>query len=108
MKQIIDIDDEEYNECIERNEWDTLSLGVKLIKAVQNGTPLLEELENIKEEIQSIIALADSRGEDTKLAYQCQIVINERISELKENNTQKEPDDFHEYWDEIAISELKG
>lgn len=44
---------------------------------------LIEELEKIKQEIQSIIALADSRGEDSKLAYQCQIVINERISELK-------------------------
>ena len=43
----------------------------------------IEELEKIKQEIQSIIALADSRGEGTKLAYQCQIVINERISELK-------------------------
>lgn len=44
---------------------------------------IIEELEKIKQEIQSIIALADSRGEDSKLAYQCQIVINERISELK-------------------------
>ncbi len=47
---------------------------------------IVEELEKIKQEIQSIIALADSRGEDSKLAYQCQIVINERISELKGEN----------------------
>ena len=45
---------------------------------------IIEELEKTRKEIQSIIALADSREEDTKLAYQCQIVINERISELKE------------------------
>lgn len=44
---------------------------------------VIEELEKIKQEIQSIIALADSRGEDSKLAYQCQTVINERISKLK-------------------------
>ena len=44
---------------------------------------IVKELEKIKAEIQSIIALADSRGEDSKLAYQCLIVINERISELK-------------------------
>lgn len=44
---------------------------------------IVKELEKIKAEIQSIIALADSRGEDSKLAYQCQIVINERISEMK-------------------------
>ena len=46
MKLIINIDEKEYNECIERNEWDTLSLGVKLIQAVQNGIPLEEEPEN--------------------------------------------------------------
>ena len=44
---------------------------------------LIEELEKINAEIQSIIDLADSRGEDSKLAYQCRSVINERISELK-------------------------
>ena len=82
---------------------------VMLWKEIKQGISFEEELEKIKQEIQSIIALADSRGEDTKLAYQCQTVITERISELKENNTQKsEPDDFHKYWDEMAISELKG
>lgn len=53
------------------------------IKALENQKTIIEELEKIKAESQSIIDLADSRGEDSKLAYQCQIVINERISELK-------------------------
>lgn len=52
----------------------------------ESKQPIIEELEKIKTEIQNITALADSRGEDSKLAYQCQIVINEKISELKGEN----------------------
>lgn len=37
---VIKIDDETYKETINRTENDTLSLGIKLIEAVQNGTLL--------------------------------------------------------------------
>lgn len=37
---VIKIDDETYKEVMDRTENDTLSLGIKLIEAVQNGTPL--------------------------------------------------------------------
>lgn len=53
------------------------------LSRIYTDNDVINELEKIKAEIQSIIDLADSRGEDSKLAYQCQIVINERISELK-------------------------
>lgn len=75
MKLIIDIPDEEYNECIERNEWDTLSLGVKLIQAVQNSTPLSEELEAIKAEFEN--------KEGVFTSYHFVKAIDEHISELK-------------------------
>ena len=50
MKLIIDIPEKEYKECIQRCEWDTLTLGVKLIHFVQDGIPL----EDIKAEIVDI------------------------------------------------------
>ena len=40
MKIVIELNDETYKEVIDRTEYDTLSLGIKLIEAVQNGTPL--------------------------------------------------------------------
>lgn len=40
MELVIDIDEQTYDEAINRTEWDTLSLGIRLIDAVQNGTPL--------------------------------------------------------------------
>ena len=40
MNLVIKLDEETYGETINRTEWDTLSLGLKLIEAVQNGTPL--------------------------------------------------------------------
>ena len=46
MKLIIDIPEKEYKECMQRCEWDTLTLGVKLIHFVQDGIPL----EDIKAE----------------------------------------------------------
>lgn len=48
MKLVIKLDDETYKEVMDRTEFDTLSLGIKLIEVIQNGTPL-EELEKIKE-----------------------------------------------------------
>ena len=42
MQIVIDIDDETYKQAINRTEFDTLSLGLELIEAVQNGTPLPE------------------------------------------------------------------
>ena len=40
MKLVIEIDEKDYEEAINRTEWDTLSLGLKLIEDVQKGTPL--------------------------------------------------------------------
>lgn len=37
---VIKIDDETYKEVMGRTEFDTLVLGIKLIEAVQSGTPL--------------------------------------------------------------------
>lgn len=51
MELVIKLDDETYKEVMERTEFDTLSLGVKLIEAVQNGTPLREEMEKLRTDI---------------------------------------------------------
>lgn len=40
MELVIKLDDETYKEVMDRTEFDTLSLGVKVIEAVQNGRPL--------------------------------------------------------------------
>lgn len=40
MELVIKLNDETYKEVIDRTEFDTLVLGIKLIEAVQNGTPL--------------------------------------------------------------------
>lgn len=40
MKLVIKLDDETYKEVMDRTEFDTLVLGIKLIEAVQNATPL--------------------------------------------------------------------
>lgn len=40
MELVIKLDDETYKEVMDRTEFDTLSLGIKLIEAVQNGTVL--------------------------------------------------------------------
>ena len=44
IELVIKIDDETYKQAINRTEFDTLSLGIKLIEAVQNGTPLTPEV----------------------------------------------------------------
>ena len=40
MELVIKLNDETYKEVMDRTEFDTLVLGIKLIEAVQNGTPL--------------------------------------------------------------------
>lgn len=40
MELVIKLDDETYKEVMERTEFDTLVLGIKLIEAVQNGISL--------------------------------------------------------------------
>jgi len=40
MELVIKLNDETYKEVIDRTEFDTLVLGIKLIEAVQNGTVL--------------------------------------------------------------------
>lgn len=42
MELVIKLDDETYKKAINRTEFDTLSLGIKVIEAVQNGIPLLK------------------------------------------------------------------
>lgn len=54
MELVIKLDEETYKEVIDRTENDTLSLGIKLIEAVQNGTQLpkghgdLKDMDNIQ------------------------------------------------------------
>lgn len=43
MTLVIKLDDETYKEVMNRTEFDTLLLGIKLIEAVQNGTLLPKE-----------------------------------------------------------------
>lgn len=56
---VIRIDDETYKAVMERTEFDTLSLGIKLIEAVQNGTPLPKEHGRLKDEDEIVKAIED-------------------------------------------------
>jgi hypothetical protein len=44
VKLIVDISDETYKEAMDRTEFDTLTLGIKLIEVVQNSTPIKDWL----------------------------------------------------------------
>lgn len=86
VELVIKIDDETYKQAINRTEFDTLSLGVKLIEAVQNGTPLEEELEQIKDEIEDTGAYEQEvygKTEFLKGITYCLNIINKYIEELK-------------------------
>lgn len=85
-KIIIEIDDKQYEDAINDMEWDTLSLGIYLKELVKNGTPLEDELEKIKTEIDDydIIEVSDSikMGFDTMQGIALK-VLDDHISELK-------------------------
>ena len=53
MKLVIELDDETYNDTIDRPRLNLIGL-FRLIEAVQKGTPLEEELEKIKEEMDKL------------------------------------------------------
>ncbi len=65
MELVIKLDDETYKETINRTEFDTLSLGLKLIEAVQNGTVLpkghgrLKDTDAICKDIISALGIRD-------------------------------------------------
>lgn len=81
---VIKLNDETYKEVIDRTEFDTLNLGIKLIEAVQNGIPFEEELKNIKAEIHSeIYRTSYFNNSGLKRAVD---IIDKRISELKGEN----------------------
>lgn len=50
MKTLIDISDETYKEVMDRTEFDTLTLGIKLIEIVQNSTPIKDWLSTFNTE----------------------------------------------------------
>lgn len=54
MKLIVEISDETYKEVMDRTEFDTLTLGIKLIEAVQKSTPLAEWLSSFNADSASI------------------------------------------------------
>ena len=80
---IIKLDDETYKEVMNRTEFDTLVLGIKLIEAVQNGTSLEEELRKLRLQIHNI----EEPDHDFEGFYQCQDeaieIISKAIDELK-------------------------
>jgi len=43
VELVVKLDDETYKEVMDRTEFDTLSLGIKVIEVVQNGTVLPKE-----------------------------------------------------------------
>lgn len=84
MKLIIELDKVAYDLLTGKIETANIDLFSTLIKSVKNGTPLEEELEKIKEEIQGLIDFEESCCGNTTLGYECLGVINNKIGELKE------------------------
>lgn len=99
MKMIIDIDERAYAGCVKLKSNDDMGvLGFHLINATANGTPLIEELEKIKAEIEltkcnkgclpRIIAECNISKSNREWCeyYYCLKIINKHISELKGEN----------------------
>lgn len=89
MKLIIDIDERAYKGCMELKSNDDMGLlGLHLINATANGTPLEEELEKIKTDIDEMLK-SDEVAEDKFLnviinkSYLFKSIINKHIAELK-------------------------
>lgn len=81
MKLIIDIQDFVYNHIKEFNSTQLYELNV--ITAIKNGTPLEEELENIKVEVKEHIIFRDKLGMDFVCEPIVEEIIDNYISELK-------------------------
>lgn len=63
------------------------------IKALENQKSIIEELENLKEEIQGLIDFEESCCGNATLGYECLGVINERIEAIRGKNIEKERKD---------------
>lgn len=94
MKYIIELPEDVYKRTIFYKEFHDLSDCVTTIKAIENGTPLEEELEKIKTEIETkckvcclprIIAECNISKSNREWCeyYYCLKIINEHIAELK-------------------------
>jgi len=83
MKYIIDIPEEVYKRIIFYKEFHDLSDCVTTIKAIENGTPLEEELEKIKAEIMSIGNWREIYEVPNGYVVECLNIIDKHIAELK-------------------------
>ena len=83
MKVVIDIPDSAYKKLM---KFQTLPESIDLEYFIIHGTPLEEELEKIKTEIQGLIDFEESCCGNITLGYQCLGVIEDIISELKGEN----------------------
>ena len=89
MKLIINIPEDVYTRLFDNGIQDneiTIDDICEMARALRLGTPLEEELEKIKAEIQDLIDFEETCCGNTTLGYQCLGVINNRISELKGEN----------------------
>ena len=82
MEIVIKLDDETYKEVMDRTEFDTLSLGIKLIEAVQNGTPLkrhgrVGDLDALEKEMQSYLDDCAKTSKYTRLGFETAIAVVE-------------------------------
>lgn len=68
MKLVIQLDDETYKEVMDRTEFDTLVLGIKLIEVVQNATLLPKEHGRLidENEVKQMIKDAKVKNEASK------------------------------------------
>ena len=84
MKIIIDIDERAYAGCVKlKNNDDMGVLGFHLINATANGTPLEEELEKIRSEIQEEIFNSKGYVTYSNALMRCYEIVDKHISELK-------------------------
>ena len=93
MKLIIDIDEEDYKECIFRK--DLLSLGgeptdltfnMRMETIIANGTPLQAELEEIKAEISKLTRYWTSEDKHINLVSDNAVnrILDNHIKEIKQ------------------------
>ena len=86
MKLVIDIDERAYKGCVKlKNNDDMGVLGFHLINATANGTPLEEEIENIKAEIEQD-AFKDVSGSKYIFVNRVNQIIDKCKAELKGEN----------------------
>lgn len=87
MKLIIDIPKDVYKRTVFYREFRDLNDCVTTLKALENGTPLEEELKKIKAEIMSIGNWREIYEVPNGYVVECLNIIDKHITELKgENN----------------------